>query len=160
MATEASAVEPVLTIRSRTSMLSTDAIDRELDRPNETKRRIGTITEISSISRPQLVIASTGRAPDSPALPEPSQVKSVDAVVLDVSDVSVALSCHTPDNSIRISLPRDLVPTDLAKYGTPVTLSLNSSGSIRYPVVSAREYKRPDAKSEEEVQIDQWIDTL
>jgi hypothetical protein len=107
-----------------------------------------------------LVFNGPGEEPQQ-ELPQVQRSRSLPAVVLEVTDVSVAIACQTGANeSIRISLPRDLIPDDLARYGTPVTLSLEQTRHVRYPKVVPRMYTRTAPKTPEEIEIDRWVDSL
>ena len=85
--------------------------------------------------------------------------KTIDGVILDVHEESIAIACHLSEGRVRIALPRDMIPLDLQAYGTPVRIRLNPVGGMRYPVVERREVRLQE-KTREEEEIDSWINSL
>ncbi len=127
----------------------TEATEAKRGLPTETRSETNRI-RLSVISSDK----STGQAP----LTNIKQ-KSIDAVVGDLTDHSVELRLHLPNGREEvIALPPGLIPIELRRYGTPVSISLNSSDGTRRPFVTQRSIV--PAPLERASEIEEWLSSI
>jgi hypothetical protein len=85
--------------------------------------------------------------------------KTVEGVIGDLLEETVVVHCRLPTGMLDIRLPKTVVPSELLRYGAPVSVSLRSERGARYPVIEPRERNALDAL-EGEAEIDDWIKSL
>jgi hypothetical protein len=94
-----------------------------------------------------------------PSLLSEGRKKTVDAVVSEITNSSVNLTCSTSTGSILVSFPLSLIPMELRRFGQPVQLSTDSSSGYRIPRIEARIPNDVPALEGED-DIEEWIGTL
>jgi hypothetical protein len=85
--------------------------------------------------------------------------KTVDAVVSEITDSSVILTCSTSTGNILVSFPLSIIPLGLRGFGQPVRLSTDRSSGYRVPRIEARIPNEVPALEGED-DIAEWIGTL
>ena len=85
-------------------------------------------------------------------------LRSVPAVVTGIDEHSVIITCQLPRGDVEVRLPRAVVPSNLAVFGSTVSLSLDESSGFKRPVLIERQIE-PRERTPEEIEIDDWIES-
>ena len=96
----------------------------------------------------------------SPETVVPAVVQEIDGVIAEVMEGSVVIQCRLPGaEDLELRLPPSLIPSGLIAFGTPVRISLETSGGYRVPIVRARDIgEQPELSGQSAVE--KWINSL
>jgi hypothetical protein len=86
-------------------------------------------------------------------------LKTDDAVVTGITEISVTLNCLAPAGRVLVSFPLSIIPSNLLRFGQPVRLSTDRSSGYRVPRIEARTPNRV-VPLEGEDEISEWIARL
>jgi len=89
------------------------------------------------------------------SLPLDQRAKSVEGVVLTVDQASVSVRCRLRDKFVELSLPRAVVPDEVAHYGAAVTIEVDKTSVYRKLRISERRIASP-IRDEKLDAIDAW----
>jgi hypothetical protein len=93
-------------------------------------------------------------------MPLTAGVHRISGVVADVMRDSVVIQCILASETVDLRLPPALVPKNLMSFGTPVWISLETTGGIRTPVI---ELRRPPIDSQPRMDgqdaIEDWLNS-
>jgi hypothetical protein len=85
-------------------------------------------TRAASQSSPTSILAETS-ATQHPAMTGFSAgIRKIDGVVAEILRDSVIIHCTIPSGTFDLRLPPALVPTELMSFGSPVSISLETTG--------------------------------
>jgi hypothetical protein len=97
--------------------------------------------------------------PSGQLLLSDAPTRAVDGVIAEVGDQTVLINLSLPGGTFAsIRLPPVLIPDNILEYGTPVKVTLDTSGGVRRPIVEKRTIApRPLERSAE---IDDWLQSI
>jgi hypothetical protein len=85
-------------------------------------------------------------------------IRKIEGVVSEIMKDSVIIECIRPTGNLDLRLPSGLVPTELMSFGTPVWISLETTGGIRMPVVKRRSIER-QPKIDGQDAVEDWLNS-
>jgi hypothetical protein len=85
-------------------------------------------------------------------------IRKINGVVSEVMKDSVVIQCMFPTGNLDLRLPPALVPVELMSFGTPVWISLETTGGIRMPVVEPRPIER-QPKVDGQDAVEDWLNS-
>ena len=106
------------------------------------------------------VFGSSTRADSMGTLESACLEKELKGVVSNVTTDCIFVNCSLPNDSIELSFPKSMVPSDLAIYGVPVYVSLEIVNGYKRPVVKHREVLENPHYQTEISGIDSWLEQL
>ena len=92
-------------------------------------------------------------------LPMTAGIRTINGVVGHILKDSITISCRLPSGQWDLRLPPALVPDELQNFGLPVRISLDTTGGIRRPIVTARPIE-PQAKLPGQEDVEDWLNKL
>jgi hypothetical protein len=85
--------------------------------------------------------------------------KSLGGVILEICRDTVRIECVLPSGVVELQLPPTLVPEALMQVGQPISISLDTAGGYRRPVLRARPIG-PQPKLPGQDDYEKWAATL
>ena len=87
--------------------------------------------------------------------------RTVDAVIDEIMRDSVIVRCLLPTgNTVDLRLPPSVIPSQLLRYGQPVTVSLDTASGVRVPRIEARRIAPQSDDFSDQKVIDDWLNSI
>jgi hypothetical protein len=84
--------------------------------------------------------------------------KSLDAVIVAVTDTTITINCHLAGRMTKLELVRAIFPEELAHYGQPVRLAIDRTMGTRRLLVEPRTVPHREQSSIER-ELQAWVDS-
>jgi hypothetical protein len=101
---------------------------------------------------------TTSKHADTMPLMATAGIRKIDGVVSEIMKDTVVIQCMFTTGNFDLRLPPALVPVELRSFGTPVWISLETTGGVRMPVVEPRPIER-QPKIDGQNSVEDWLNS-